>query len=148
MAAKSSNFDAKIDRIARECIAVRMRMLNRVVTGIYDTALRPLGAKISQLNVLVAAAKLQLARPQDICRILHLDTSTLSRNLDRMKAKGWIEIVPGQDARTQPFRLTPAGKRLLERAVPRWQRAQKQAASVLARNGLTTLGAATGTFTA
>jgi len=148
MAAKSSNFDAKIDRIARECIAVRMRMLNRVVTGIYDTALRPLGAKISQLNVLVAAAKLQLARPQDICRILHLDTSTLSRNLDRMKAKGWIEIVPGQDARTQPFRLTPAGKRLLERAVPRWQRAQKQAASVLAKNGLTTLGAATGTFTA
>jgi len=148
MAAKSSNFDAKIDRIARECIAVRMRMLNRVVTGIYDTALRPLGAKISQLNVLVAAAKLQLARPQDICRILHLDTSTLSRNLDRMKAKGWMEIVPGQDARTQPFRLTPAGKRLLERAVPRWQRAQKQAASVLARNGLTTLGAATGTFTA
>jgi DNA-binding MarR family transcriptional regulator len=147
LTAKSFNFDAKIERIAGECIAVRLRLLNRVITGIYDTALRPLGARISQLNVLVAAAKLQLARPQDICQILHLDTSTLSRNLDRLKARGWIKTVPGKDARTQPFHLTPAGKRLLERAIPRWERAQKQAASVLAKNGLATLGAATSTFT-
>ena len=147
MAAKSSNFDAKIDRIARECIAVRMRMLNRVVTGIYDTALRPLGVKVSQLNVLVAAAKLQLARPQDICRILHLDTSTLSRNLDRMKAKAWIETVPSQDARTQPFRLTPAGRRLLERAIPLWERAQRQATLVVAEKGLTGLSPATAKLT-
>ena len=30
-----------IDTIAGECIAVRMRMLNRMVTNIYDDALRP-----------------------------------------------------------------------------------------------------------
>ena len=33
---------AIIDKIAGECVAVRLRMLNRVITNIYDNALRPL----------------------------------------------------------------------------------------------------------
>ena len=46
-----------VDVIAKTCIAVRLRSLNRVVTNIYDAALRPLGLKISQLNILVVTAK-------------------------------------------------------------------------------------------
>src|SRR5438874_11932996 len=108
---------SSIDTIARTCIAVRLRLLNRVVTNFYDEALRPLGLKVSQLNVLVVTAKLGLARPAQVCDILHLDTSTLSRTVERMRAHGWLEVVPGEDARTQPFRPTAQGKRLLERAV-------------------------------
>jgi hypothetical protein len=52
-----------IDAIARDCIAVRLRLLNRVVTNLYDDALRPLGMKVSQFNILVVTAKLGLARP-------------------------------------------------------------------------------------
>ena len=52
-----------IDTIAWECIAVPMRMLNRVVTKIYDDALRPLGLKVSQMNILVATAKFGIVRP-------------------------------------------------------------------------------------
>ena len=40
----------------------------------------------------------------------------LSRNVERMRAHGWLEAVSGEDARTQPFRLTAKGRRLLERA--------------------------------
>ena len=36
-----------IDTIARTCIAVRLRLLNRVVTNLYDDALRPLRLKVS-----------------------------------------------------------------------------------------------------
>lgn len=113
------------DTLARDCLAVRMRLLNRVVTNVYDEALRPLGVKVSQLNILVAAAKLGLARPADICRILRLDTSTLSRNVERMKAKGWLENVVEDDRRVQPFRLTAKGRGLLQRAKPAWDRAQQ-----------------------
>src|SRR5262245_55821540 len=113
---------ASIEIIARNCVAVRLRLLNRVVTNLYDDALRPLGLKASQLNVLVATGKLGLARPARICEILQLDVSTLSRNVERMRDKGWLEIVPGEDARAQPFRLTPKGKRLIERAVPAWEK--------------------------
>src|SRR3982751_6908460 len=112
-----------VDTIARTCIAVRLRLLNRVVTNLYDEALRPLGLKVSQLNILIVTAKVGLARPAEVCRLLQLDTTTLSRNVERMRAQGWLEVVPDEDARTQPFRLTPQGKRLIEKAVPAWEEA-------------------------
>ena len=128
-----------IDAIARNCIAVRLRLLNRVITNLYDDALRPLGLKVSQVNILVVTAKLGLAQPAKVCDILHLDTSTLSRNVERMRSKGWLEVVPGEDARTQPFRLTAQGRRLLERAAPAWERAQQQAAELLGEDGVALL---------
>ena len=129
----------QVDRIAASCIAVRLRLLNRVVTNLYDAALRPLGLKVSQMNVLVAVAKLGVARPARVSELLHLDLSTLSRNVDRMMAKGWLEAVVEEDARTQPFRLTDRGRRLLERAVPAWEKAQKQAAELLGESGVALL---------
>jgi DNA-binding MarR family transcriptional regulator len=123
--------DAMIDKIASECVAVRLRMLNRVVTNIYDDALRPLDLKVSQMTILVAAAKMGTTRPVDLCEHLHLDISTLSRNVDRMKTRGWLEVVPDEDGRSQPFRLTPQGRKLLEKAIPAWSKAQRQVKRVL-----------------
>src|SRR6267378_6348089 len=120
-----------IETISLTCIAVRLRLLNRVVTNFYDDALRPLGVKVSQMNILVAAAKMGTARPIEVCEHLHLDVSTLSRNVERMKARGWLEVVPDEDGRSQPFRLTPQGRKLLEKAVPAWSEAQQQVKKVL-----------------
>src|SRR5436853_4319156 len=122
---------AMIDKVASECVAVRLRMLNRVITNIYDDALRSLDLKVSQMNILVAAAKMGRARPIEVCEHLHLDVSTLSRNVERMKARGWLEVVPDEDGRSQPFRLTPQGRELLEKAVPAWSAAQQQVKQVL-----------------
>jgi DNA-binding MarR family transcriptional regulator len=120
-----------IDKIAGECVAVRLRMLNRVITNIYDNALRPLDLRVSQMNILVAAAKMGTARPLKVCEYLHLDVSTLSRNVERMKARGWLEVVPDEDGRSQPFQLTPQGRKLLDKAVPAWSAAQQQVTRVL-----------------
>src|ERR671923_3079033 len=127
----TQHMQAMIDKIASECVAVRLRMLNRVITNIYDDALRSLDLKVSQMNILVAAAKMGTARPIDVCEHLHLDVSTLSRNVERMKARGWLEVVPDEDGRAQPFRLTPQGRKLLEKAVPAWRAAQQQVKKVL-----------------
>ncbi len=117
--------DRTEDVIARECLVARLRLLNRVVTKVYDQALRPFGLKASQLNILVVAARLGLARPADMCRRLQLDTSTLSRNVERMRARDWLEVVDDDDdGRAQPFRLTVEGRRMLERARPAWEMAQ------------------------
>src|SRR4051794_37353684 len=123
--------DAMIDKIAGECVAVRLRMLNRLVTNIYDNALRPLDLKVSQMNILVAAAKMGTARPAEVCQYLHLDVSTLSRNVERMKARGWLQVVPDKDGRSQPFQLTAQGRKLLETALPAWSEAQQQAKKAL-----------------
>ena len=128
-----------IDTIARSCIAVRLRLLNRVITNFYDEELRPLGLKVSQLNILIVAAKLGLARPAQVCDILHLDVSTLSRNVERMRSKGWLEVVPDEDGRAQPFRLTHQGRRLIDKAVPAWKAAQLRASELLGKEGIALL---------
>ena len=137
MSDKSSQL---IDTIACRCIAGRIRLVNRVITSLYDNALRPLGVKASQFNILVVAGKLGLARPAEVCAILRLDTSTLSRNVERMRTQGWLEVVPSEDARTQPFRLTTQGKRLLEQAAPAWKQAQQEAEQLLGEDGMALLG--------
>lgn len=131
-----------IDTIARDCIAVRLRLLNRVVTNLYDEALRPLGLKVSQLNILIVAAKLGLARPARVCEVLQLDPSTLSRNVERMRAQGWLRVEPEEDARVQPFRLTGRGKRLIEKVMPAWGEAQRQAMELLGHEGVALLNRA------
>ena len=136
---KTSN----IDMIAGECIAVRTRMLNRAITNIYDDALRPLGLRISQMNLLVAAGKMGVARPAEVSERLHLDVSTLSRNVERMKARGWLEVVDDEDGRAQPFRLTNEGRKILDRAIPKWKIAQKQAKEFLGEDGAAMLDEAT-----
>ena len=138
------NHNHAIDSIARNCIAVRIRLLNRVVTNLYDDALRGIGLRVSQLNILVVTAKLGLATPAKVCSVLQLDASTLSRNVERMRLKKWLEVVPDKDARAQRFRLTHQGRRLLKRAVPAWKKGQRQATNLLGDQGIRLIAATAG----
>jgi len=98
-----------------------------------------LGLKVSQLNILVVTARLGLARPAQVCDLLQLDVSTLSRNIKPLQARGWLEVVPDEDARAQPFQLTPQGKQLIEKAIPAWEKAQQQATELLGSEGIVLL---------
>jgi DNA-binding MarR family transcriptional regulator len=120
-----------LENAAKTCIAGRLRLVNRVVSGLYDDALRPLGLKISQGNILIVTARLGVAQPGQVCEMLQLDLSTLSRNVELMRKNGWIEDVPGDDARSRPFRLTDKGRTLIESALPAWEQAQEQARELL-----------------
>ncbi len=117
-----------------------MRRLNRVVTKIYDDALRPFGITTSQMNILVAVACLDPARPAALGRELRMDLSTLSRNAERMRRKGWItaEADP-KDARARQYRASAAGRDLLESLVPSWRDAQDAAARLLGAEEIATL---------
>jgi DNA-binding MarR family transcriptional regulator len=135
---------ADIDRIASDCIAVRLRMLNRVVTNVYDEALRPFDAKVSQMNILVAAAKMGAARPSELGDVLHLDASTLSRNLERMSRRGWLELVGDQeDGRAQQIRITTQGRKLLDQTAAAWEQAQTKVKKLLGGAFVEELGKAT-----
>jgi DNA-binding MarR family transcriptional regulator len=129
-----------VEEIAHDCVAVRLRLLNRVITKLYDDALRPLGVKASQMNILVVAALLDVAQPSEVCRILQMDLSTLSRNLERMRARGWIETVLDRDARVHPFRVSGPGRELILQAYPAWQEGQRKASALLGEEGVTLMG--------
>lgn len=126
---------ALAETIAGQCLAVRVRLLNRVVSNLYDHALRPLGITTSQMNILVVVAKGGKMRPGAIARILHMEKSTLSRNLERMHKRGWVAITPGEVGRSLEATLTPAGGELLQQALPRWQEAQARAGELIGEEG-------------
>ncbi len=131
-----------VETIATSCIAGRLRLLNRVVTALYDEALRPFGVKLSQGGVLAVTAKLGVARPAEVCDLLEMDTSTLSRTVERMVQNGWLEILSDEDGRSHPFRLTDQGRRLMEEAIPAWEKAQARARKLLGEDGLRLLDSA------
>jgi DNA-binding MarR family transcriptional regulator len=125
--------------VVRDCIATRLRMADRVITKVYDDALRPLGLKVTQMTMLVVAEARGLIRQSEVGAKLRLDDSTLSRNLERMRANGWLEEVAGDDARVHSYRLTEAGRALLDKAIPAWRGAQEEARRLLGDAGVQAL---------
>src|SRR5205823_8159797 len=96
--------------IASECLSVRVRSLARVITRIYDAALARHGVSTAQMNLLAAIAVSGGARAADLTRILEMEKSTLSRDLQRMEQLGWIRFQGA--SRGRAVTLTPAGSRL------------------------------------
>ena len=139
MSREGDTTNISVELIAQECIAVRLRVLTRAVTKLYNKALRPYGLTVSQMNILVAVSRLGDARPQDVCRVLHLDKSSLSRDVQRMRAQGWLENLPGNDGRTGLLRIGRSGKTQLQKTFPAWQRAQSQAKALLGEKEIATL---------
>ena len=125
--------------VVRDCIATRLRMANRVITKVYDDALRPLGLTVNQMSMLVVAEDRGLIRQSEVGAELRLDDSTLSRNLERMRANGWLEEAPADDARVHSYRLTEAGRDLLEKTIPAWRKAQTEAQRLLGDAGVQAL---------
>ncbi len=117
--------------IASQCLAVRVRRLERVISRIYDAALAEHGINIAQLNLLAAIAVGGRARPSDLTQLLDVEKSTLSRNLKRMESLGWVRSDPTVPRRGRPLGLTPAGSRILIKMRAVWEKAQAMALSEL-----------------
>jgi DNA-binding MarR family transcriptional regulator len=125
-----SNSLPPANEIACDCLAARLRLLNRVVTKLYDDALRPHGIRVSQMNILVAIAATGPLRAADVSRRLRMDASTLSRDLERLLARKWVRSLPGR-GRSRPLEVTAAGRKLLARLLDDWRAAQRQARELL-----------------
>ena len=132
-----------IDTIAlemgEECIGVRVRLLNRVITNLYDNAFRPLGITTNQMSVLISMVRRGFSTPGEIGNFLQMEKSTLSRNLDRMRKSGWLEILQGEDGRSQRLQMTPKGSKVVEQSMPLWRSAQKEAKQILGEQGATSI---------
>jgi DNA-binding MarR family transcriptional regulator len=121
-----------IAEMADTCVLMRTRLLSRVVTALYDDALRPHGLNAPQFALLVV-----------IGRFHQQERSTLTRNLQILQAEGWIDEVAGQArGRARPVVLSPSGIALLHAVDPAWRTAQAQVKNMLGEEGtcaLTTL---------
>lgn len=115
--------------IADQCLCFRARRTARLITRMYDDALRPLGLQPTQLTLLSAITLLtrRHGRPVPlgvVADTLALDVTTLSRNVRALEKSGHVRLVTdAADRRVRLASLTPAGERMLTQAAPRWAEA-------------------------
>lgn len=129
-------------RAERECIGFRVRKLNRMVSANFDSALASAGLKTSQFSVLIAVANREQVRPSDLTKLLQMDESTVSRNVERMCARGWLRLQPEGDRRSHLIEVTEAGQALIRKALPAWQQAQAEISRRLGADSVAALRAA------
>ncbi len=123
-------------KISRECLGLRARYLNRVVSRIYDEELRDHDIKVSQFTILVAVSMNPGIRAVDLGHALEIEKSSLSRNLKNTIEQGWLRQSEG-------LKVTAAGQRVLTKAYPAWNKAQARVKERLGSAGADGLYAAT-----
>ena len=116
---------------AGACLATRIRQLSRIITRVYDDAMRPLGITTSQYTLLAQLAARDSITAVEIGHELDIEKSTLSRNLKRLLALGHILMDPPAGRRGRGLHLTPKGQAILKDAFPIWQDAQTRAVSAM-----------------
>lgn len=120
--------------MADQCLCFRARRVSRALTRMYDESLRPLGIQATQLTLLNAIALSgEAGSPMsDTAELLAMDGTTLSRNLQPLEKAGLVRV--GRDPADRRVRialLTPAGRRLIQQALPLWKRAHRQVVAAL-----------------
>lgn len=121
------------------CLATRVRQLSRIVTRVYDDALRSLGITASQFTLLTQLAQQDGITAVEIGFTLDIEKSTLSRNLKRLLALNLIIMDPPAGRRGRGLHLTPAGQTVIKEAYPVWLEAQRRATAVMGNDCRITL---------
>ncbi len=121
------------------CIATRVRQLSRIITRIYDDAMRSHKITASQFTLLTQLAQTDGITAAEIGLDLDIEKSTLSRNLKRLLALGHIIMDPPAGRRGRGLHLTPRGQAVIREAFPVWQAAQKRAVEIMGPESRATL---------
>jgi len=128
--------ESQAAELAENCLAVRVRLLSRLVSGIYEKQIRNSSLTIGQLNMLAATINIgpDKASASILSKALCMEKSTVSRNLDKLEAQGWIRRHTPIQGRTETLSVTPSGRRVFAKSYPGWQEAQQQVEAELGAN--------------
>lgn len=114
------------------CYCGSIRQASRVVTQIYDQALKPSGLKITQFGILRLLSAYPGLTTGEMAQAMAMDSTTLTRTLKIIQDSNWIEATPGEDRRERHWNVTEAGRERVQQAVPLWKNAQKEFAELAA----------------
>lgn len=107
---------------------------------ILDKHLEPQGVTAQQFKVLIMIARFNAETPADLCRMLSLDSGSMTRMLDRLEQKDLLTRKRSEaDRRQVRLVLTQAGQALSDLLPQIGARAMNEMVGVLGESELTTL---------
>jgi len=105
------------------CACVNIRRASRAICHLYDLVLGPTQLKATQFNILRTIDESSEIAHCDLATDIAASVETLSRRLANARKCGWVRMQVGKNGR-RLHSLTPKGKRVLDEALPYWERAQ------------------------
>ena len=124
---------AQARKTGRDCVCNNLRRATRVVTKLYDEALKPSGLKTTQFGLLSSLMALGTSTLSELAGETVVDRTTLTRNLEILEARGLIVTKEGDDRRERHLMLTDKGVAAVTAAQPLWQAAQSRALEMIGR---------------
>jgi DNA-binding MarR family transcriptional regulator len=107
------------------CLAGNLRAASRVVTRVYDSALRDTGLRITQVAVLAQVRKRQPLTVTELATELSSERSSVARDVAVLEHAGLVTTtVKSDDRRAREVRLTAHGEQTLRDCAPAWHDAQ------------------------
>ncbi len=105
------------------CACFNLRSAARSVTRLFDDVLEPSGLRSTQFVTLVSIHVDGPVELPSLARNLHVDRSTLTRNLAPLERDGFVARKTTPSGAVE-VKLTAKGRRKVERAAPYWAEAQ------------------------
>lgn len=125
------------------CLCLHVQRAARALARRYDEALRPLGLTSGQFSLLMSLNRAEAPSMGLVSELLAMDRTTLTANLKPLVRRGLVRVAVNEaDRRSRRMTLTPAGRRLLARALPLWARTQAETEKLAAEPGPDRLRAA------
>ena len=104
------------------CLCMHVQRAARALARHFDEAFRPLDLTNGQFSLVMSLNRPKPAAMGMVAGFLAMDRTTLTAALKPLIRRKLIRITEDpKDARARLIQLTPAGKKLLARAVPIWR---------------------------
>ncbi|MGI9378926.1 MAG: MarR family winged helix-turn-helix transcriptional regulator [Methyloligellaceae bacterium] len=113
------------------CTCFNLRKAARVVTQVYDEALKPAGLRATQFSLLAMISGMGPITITQLSKQMVMDRTTLTRNLKPLISLDYVRMAVGEDRRQRSVELTPEGHNCLEKATSLWADVQKDVAASL-----------------
>jgi len=135
---KAANVPYEITlRVRDNCLCLHVQRAARALARRFDEALRPLGLTNGQFSLMMSLNRPLPPGMGSVASLLAMDRTTLTAALKPLERRGLVVVsVDPADKRGRLMALTSAGRRLLARATPIWERTHAQVEDRLADGDL------------
>jgi len=114
------------------CLCLHVQRAARALARRFDDVLRPVELTSGQFSVLMSLNRPEPPTIGSVAALLAMDRTTLTANLKPLERRGLLKVtVDKGDKRSRRLLLTAAGRKLLIKAFPLWQRAHAAAERLL-----------------